>query len=247
MLESVLPILSLDLVWAILITFAGGLMLGYTGWGGAMVAMPLLTFLYGPVDALVITMFGAVLVTAHLFPAAARIADWRMMIPLLVSMALCVPLGSLMLFHLDPEVTRRIIGGVIVGFSALILVGWRYRGAPGPVPSAATGALSGLINGFVGLGGPPLVIYMLAADLSPAVQRANILVFMALTSVLILGALVVGNGVTLEASYRGVAAAPFQWAGGALGAWIFARAPAVLFRKFTLAALVVLGISVAAL
>lgn len=246
MLESVLPILSLDLVWAILITFAAGVMLGYTGWGGAMVAMPLLTFLYGPVDALVITMSGAILVTAHLFPAAARIADWRMMTPLLVSMALCVPVGSLLLFHLDPELTRRAIGVVVVGFSILILTGWRYRGSLGMVPGAVTGALSGLINGSVGLGGPPLVIYMLAADLSAAVQRANILVFMGLTSILILGALLVGDGVTLEASYRGIAAAPFQWAGGAIGAWIFARAPAVFFRKFTLIALVVLGISVAA-
>ena len=246
MLESFLVILTLDLVWAILITFAAGLMLGYTGWGGAMVAMPLLTFLYGPVDALVITMYGALLVTAHLFPSAARTADWRMMKPLLISMTLSVPVGSLLLFHLEPELVRRIIGGVIVGFSALILTGWRYRGSLGLVPSATTGSISGLINGFVGLGGPPLVIYMLAADLSPAVQRANILVFMALTSILIVVALLVGGGITVEASYRGIVAAPFQWAGGALGAWLFLRVPAAFFRKFTLVALVVLGASVAA-
>ena len=245
MLETLLPVLTLDLVWVVAITFAAGLMLGYTGWGGAMVSMPLLTFLYGPIDALVISMIGAFFVTAHLFPNSARSADWRMMTPLLIAMAISVPIGNVLLFVLDLELIRRIIGGVILGFSLLVLVGWRYRGALGTAPSAITGVVSGLINGFVGLGGPPLVIYMLASGFSARVQRANILVFMALTTILLLGSLFIGGGITLETTYRGIISAPFQWSGGALGAWLFTKIPAEIFRKFSLVALVVLGGSVA--
>ena len=47
MLETFNIILTTDLIWAMVATFAGGLMLGYTGWGGAMVSMPFLTILYG--------------------------------------------------------------------------------------------------------------------------------------------------------------------------------------------------------
>ena len=72
MLEVFVAVLTSDLIWAIVVTFADGLMLGYTGWGGAMVSMPFLTILYGPVAALVIMIIGAVLITAHLFPTAAR-------------------------------------------------------------------------------------------------------------------------------------------------------------------------------
>ncbi|MCH2379424.1 MAG: hypothetical protein MK236_08390 [Pedosphaera sp.] len=93
MIETFIAVLTTDLIWAMVITFAGGLMLGYTGWGGAMVSMPFLTILYGPVEALVIMIIGAVLLTAHLFPAAARIADWRRMTPLLIAMAVCVPMA----------------------------------------------------------------------------------------------------------------------------------------------------------
>lgn len=245
MLEALTPILTIDLVWTILITFAGGLMLGYTGWGGLMVSMPLLTFLYGPVDALVISMFGAIPVVVQLFPGAARLAEWRSTAPLLIATAICVPIGSVLLFFLDPELIRRVIGIIILGFSILILTGWRYRGSRGAGPSIFTGVVSGLINGFVGLGGPPLVIYMLASDLTAAVQRANILVIMAVVSVLIMASIFIGGGITLEATYRGIIAAPFQWAGGAFGAWLFAKVPAEIFRKFSLFALVVLGISVA--
>ena len=64
MLETFIAVLTTDLLWAMIITCAGGLMLGYTGWGGAMVSMPFLTILYGPVEALVILIIGALLVPA---------------------------------------------------------------------------------------------------------------------------------------------------------------------------------------
>ena len=241
MLETFIAVLTTDLIWAMIITFAGGLMLGYTGWGGAMVSMPFLTILYGPVAALVIMIIGALLVTGSLFPTAARIADWRRMTPILIAMAVCVPIGSLLLFALEPNLIRRIIGWLIVGASMLILSGWRYSGPQGAGASAATGAISGLINGFVGLGGPPLVIYMLALKLSAAIQRANALVFMAITSALVLGSTFVGGGVTLENSFLGVLTAPFQIAGGWLGARLFLKLPVELFKKFSLVALIVLG------
>jgi uncharacterized membrane protein YfcA len=241
MLETFIAVLTTDLIWAMVITFAGGLMLGYAGWGGAMVSMPFLTILYGPVEALVIMIIGALLVTAYLFPTAARVADWRRMSPILISMTVCVPIGNLLLFALEPNLIRRIIGWLIVGASILILSGWRYSGPQGAGASATTGAISGLINGFVGLGGPPLVIYMLALKLSAAVQRANTLVFMAITSALVLGSTFVGGGVTLENSFLGVLTAPFQIVGGWLGARLFLKLPAEIFKKFSLVALIVLG------
>ena len=241
MLETFIAVLTTDLIWAMVVTFAGGLMLGYTGWGGMMVSMPFLTILYGPVDALVILIIGSLLVTAYLFPTAARIADWRRMTPILIAMAVCVPIGNLLLFALEPNLIRRIIGWLIVGASILILSGWRYSGPQGAGASATTGVISGLINGFVGLGGPPVVIYMLALKQSAAVQRANTLVFMAITSVLVLGSTFIGGGVTLENSFLGVLTAPFQIAGGWLGARLFLKLPAELFKKFSLVALIVLG------
>ncbi|HIF58747.1 MAG TPA: sulfite exporter TauE/SafE family protein [Pseudomonadales bacterium] len=234
-------VLTTDLVWAMAATFTGGLMLGYTGWGGAMVSIPFLTILYGPVDALVIMMIGAVLITAHLFPAAARQADWKHMTPVLIAMAICVPIGSLLLLSLEPHLIRRIIGWLIVGASLLILSGWRYKGPQGTGASATTGGISGLISGFTGLGGPPLVIYILALNQSAAIQRANILVFMALVSIIILASTFVGGGVTLEAGVLGIMTAPFQLVGGWLGAWLFFKLPAELFKKFSLIALVLLG------
>ena len=170
-----------------------------------------------------------------------HIAHRHMTKAMLIAMAVCVPIGNLLLFAMEPNLIRRIIGWLIVGASVLILSGWRYRGPQGVGASAITGVISGLINGFVGLGGPPLVIYMLALKQTAAVQRANILVFMAITSVLILGSTFVSGGVTTEAGILGVLTAPFLWIGGWLGARLFLTLPAELFKKFSLVALIVLG------
>ena len=245
MIETFQAVFELRLLWAVGITFLGGVMLGYTGWGGALVSMPLLVFFFGPIEALAILNIGVLVLTAHLFPAAARKTDWQIMTPMLVATVICAPIGSWFLFFLDPGIIRRIIGLIIISSSVLILLGWRYRGPQGSAPAAATGAIAGLINGFIGLGGPPMVIYLMAIDKSADVQRACILVGMAVVSVVIFITLSIAGVFTLETVLRALATTPLQWAGGILGAWLFVQVRAEIFKKFSLFALVCLGVSVA--
>ena len=245
MIETCQAVIELRLLRAVGITFLSGLMLGYTGWGGALVSMPLLVFFFGPIEALAILNIGVLVLTAHLFPSAARKTDWPIMAPMLIATVICAPIGSWFLFFLDPELIRRIIGLIIISSSVLILLGWRYRGPQGFAPAAATGAIAGLINGFIGLGGPPMVIYLMAIDKSAEVQRACILVGMAVVSVVIFITLAIAGVFTFETAVRGFATTPLQWAGGIMGAWLFAQAPAGIFKKFSLLALVCLGVSMA--
>lgn len=244
MLESFFAVLTPDLFGVVAISFVGGLMFGYTGWGAAMIIMPLLTFLYGPIEALAIVIFGAALVTAQLFPSAARKADWRSLRPLLAAVVIGVPIGSFMLFFFDPTLVRRVIGVFTIGASLLLMSGWLYSGPRGLVPGAIAGGVAGVISGFVGLGGPALVIYLLSSDEKAAVQRANILIVMTLIVIVIIVSLLVGGGITLQSIYRGLVSGPFQWAGGGVGAWAFAKVPSDIFKKLSLGALLILGLTV---
>ena len=134
MIETFQAVFELRLLWAVGITFLGGVMLGYTGWGGALVSMPLLVFFFGPIEALAILNIGVLVLTAHLFPSAARKTDWPIMAPMLIATVICAPIGSWFLFFLDPELIRRIIGLIIISSSFLILLGWRYRDRRGSHP-----------------------------------------------------------------------------------------------------------------
>lgn len=244
MLDIFTSVFDLTLLYVVAIAFLAGVMFGYTGWGAGLVAMPLLTLLFGPVEALAIFIIGALLVIVHIAPDAARKADWPAIILLLAGQAIFIPLGSIVLFFVDPDLLRRAIGVVIIAATLVILRGWRFPGKPGTGVSALTGIISGFLNGSVGLGGPALVIYMLSMGGSANRQRANLVIINTCVSLMIIGSLFIGGGLSLETVFRGLVSAPAQWLGAMLGVWMFSVLRDDMFRNISLIALIILGLSV---
>ncbi len=206
--------------------------------------MPLLTLFYTPAEALMIAAIGGLLLSARMCPAAARIANWREMRPLYLVLLVMTPLGGFFLLILDPSLVRKIIGVIIIGASLLIMSGWQYRGKRGVTGAALFGSISGLINGFAGVGGPIFVIYILAHPDETRVQRANIVLAAALQIFLIVVTLAATGAVGLDIILLGLILAPVQILSGMMGSRIFTLAPQEMYKKFTLVAIVVLGASV---
>ena len=129
MTEFFADLLTLQFALVVGIIFLGGLLHGYTGWGGGLVMMPLLTLFYSPAEALFIAALGAVFLVLRMAPAAARIANWQEMRPLYLVFIVATPIGGLLLLILDPGLVRKVIGGIIIAASLLIMSGWQYRGS----------------------------------------------------------------------------------------------------------------------
>ena len=126
----------------------------------------------------------------------------------------------------------------------LIMSGWVSRGRRGAAASAVTGALCGAISGVAAVGGPPVVVYFLAAPETAEVQRANIVISVGVVIAIVFGSMVVGGAVDGGTVARGVVAAPFYMAGFWAGARLFAVAPQTLYRKFAMWLLIATGLSV---
>lgn len=242
MVESALGVLDANFALAIGIIVLGGIMHGYTGWGGGMVMMPLLSLLFGPVEALAISVIGGILVTVQIYPAALRTAQWRDIGPFSLILLVAAPAGSLTLLNTDPELVRRFIGSAIIAATLVLISGWRYTGQRSTWAGGLFGFSSGYINGFVGIGGPLIALYFLSFPDSANVQRANIAIPAGFTILLILITLVAGGGIGIDTLIRGLLLSPFQIFGGWLGVQLFAAAPQEMFRRFTLVALIVLGL-----
>lgn len=245
MTEFISDLLTLQFLFAFGIVILGGLMHGYTGWGGGLVMMPLMTLIFPAVDSLGLICIGGILLTAQMYPSAVRQANWREMRALYITLIIMTPLGGILLIYMDPTLVRKIIGVFIIAASLMILSGWQYRGKRGIVASAIFGSVGGFINGFAGVGGPAYVIYVIAHPDEPRVQRANIIIGAGLMIVLITTTLTVTGAIGWDIFIKGVILAPGQMFGGWLGAKIFALAPQENFKKVTLIAIVVLGLSVA--
>ncbi|MDA0238900.1 MAG: hypothetical protein O3A84_02595, partial [Proteobacteria bacterium] len=102
-------------------------------------------------------------------------------------------------------------------------------------------AVSGFINGFAGVGGPPMAIYFLAASDSAIVQRANILVVSTVVVTMTIVGVWLGGGISAGSVWRAVVMAPTYVLGVVAGAYLFRVAPSAIYRPAALVLLFASG------
>lgn len=244
MIESFIAVLNADLLFAALIAVFSGVIHGYTGFGAALFMTPLFALLFGPVDAIALSVIIAIFGSAQLYPRAARNARWRELIPASLAIVVFTPLGTYLLFSLDPEVIRRSMGGFVLLAALVLLGGWNYKGPRGNIASAVAGGLAGIITGTTGVGGPPLAIYFLSAPVAPVVQRANIVIAVTAMIAVVLISLLVAGGIVGGTFMRGVVLIPTYVVGTWFGSHLFNIAPQKYFRRVALWLLLATGVGV---
>jgi uncharacterized membrane protein YfcA len=179
----------------LLATLLGGLVRGFTGFGFAMVFMPLASMVIGPVAALALIWCIDAPFALPIALRNAKHAEWREVAPLLLTATLALPAGIWLLIWLDRETMRWILAGLIFAAVALMASGWRYHGRPGIPLSLGVGVLSGLFNGMASIGGMPLAVFWLGAQRNDRHKtRANLQTFFG-CSTLISGTVLWWNGI----------------------------------------------------
>ena len=187
--------------------FISGLVRGFTGGAGAnFFSAPVLSLLIGPREAVPIVLLLNGLTIIMLIPGAARQVRLREAWPMGLAAALALPFGAWALFVVDEVFMRRLIAGVAVGFSLLLLSGWRYHGPRGLSLSMGAGGMAGALAGAVSMGGPPVFLYLMSGPGDGASNRAQFIIFSAF---ILATALVVFFG-------AGVYTERMLWLGGGL-------------------------------
>lgn len=195
-LSAFMPGLTADAIAVLLgATLIGGLVRGFTGFGFAMVFMPLASVVLGPVAALGLIWFIDLPFALPIAARSARRAEWSEILPLLLTAMLALPVGIWLLTWLDRATMRWILALLVLAAVALMASGWRYHGRPGVPLSLGVGALSGLCNGMASIGGMPLAVFWLGAQRNDRHKtRANMQAFFGV-STLIGGAILWWKGI----------------------------------------------------
>lgn len=165
----------------------GGLLRGFVGFGAALVIIPIVSLLYSPKEAVALHAVIEIPALFRLVPIAVRHADGKLVWPLIVGLAVMMPIGSWFLAYIDPEIMTLAIAIIVLTLVILIASDWRYRGRIGKPVSFTTGAVSGMIQGAAGVGGPPIVAVLLSRPDPPDIIRGNILAAMAAIHVIAIG------------------------------------------------------------
>ena len=170
------------LICAALVAAAAGIVRGITGFGGAMVAAPPLALLLGPHVAVPVVLVLESVIAAPMLVKTRRQVQRGVIGPILLAACVTVPLGAFILVVAEPQLIRRAIAIAVILFALMLLRGWRYSHQPHIATSLAVGAISGAMTGATSIGGPPVILYLLSGPHSAETTRANLTLFIAVTS-----------------------------------------------------------------
>ena len=170
-------------ITAAAIAAVSGLVRGFSGFGGAMIYMPLVAAVYEPrIAAVTILLVDFICSTPFAIPELRR-CTWREVLPISIAMAAAVPVGTWALIALDPIVLRWGIAILVLSIVPALASGWRYRGKPRMPITIGVGLFSGVSAGAVQIAGPPVILYWLSGGNSAVTVRANLMVFFMLCGV----------------------------------------------------------------
>lgn len=159
------------------IAMLAGLVRGFTGFGSALIYMPLMSAVYSPqIAAPTLLLFD----TICSLPFALKVwtqATRREIVPVAFGGAVFVPLGVAALVYVDILALRWFIAALVLVALAVLISGWRYHGKPTLAASFGVGAMAGFGAGSVQIAAPPLLVFWLGGQNSAATVRANIMVY----------------------------------------------------------------------
>ena len=162
---------------AVAIAALSGFVRGFSGFGSALIYIPLIAAVYEPRIAaptlLLIDLCGSAPFTIREFPRC----NWREVAPITIAAAIAVPFGTMALIVVDPIVLRWIISALVLSLLAVLSSGWRYRGRPTLPVTTGVGIVAGLGSGAVQIAGPAVIIFWLGGANNAATVRANLMVF----------------------------------------------------------------------
>ena len=145
------------LIWLVLAAFLAGLIRGFSGFGSAMVFLPVAGQFVSPIWALsilaVMDLFGPL----PLLRAASKKVMRADLFRLISAMLLVLPLALWVLSRSEPILFRYLVSGLTLALLALLLSGLRLpANLPKPLLYMVV-AISGATVGLAGLPGPPVI------------------------------------------------------------------------------------------
>lgn len=235
-----------EIAFCLGVVLAAGFMRGFTGFGFAMAAVPLLALFMAPARAVPFVILLQLMAGFWDWREARKRAHWRSLPWLMAGAVGGTPLGTLGLANLSADGARLAIAAA-VGLAVVLLArGLKLKAMPGSAVLLAAGLLSGVLNGAAAMPGPPVIVLYLAGPVAIEIGRASLLMFFAASNAV--GAISAGVAglLPLGSWILAVAALPLLLASQWLGRRVFLGASEGRYRQVALIFLAALAAITAA-
>lgn len=236
-----LPLLGLVLFGAAIL--GASVLRGFSGFGFALAAVPLVAMLMAPARAVTIVVLVQAIMGGRDVWQQRALVDRPGLYRLAAGALVGTPFGVAGLLLLDATTTRLLIAAIVSIGVVLLLRPQRPHAQARLGLALPSGIVAGLFGGLAAMPGPPAIAYYLSGPTAPATVRASLLVFFFVTSLLALPGLILGDLVDRESLLLALVALPLLLGGTAIGTHLFKRAPARFYRPVALACLAAMALS----
>ncbi|SNR27074.1 sulfite exporter TauE/SafE family protein [Puniceibacterium sediminis] len=214
--------LAMPGLWALIGTvFIAGVVYGFAGFGAALIFMPLASSVMSMEVAVAAFAVSALSSFVTVVPRAWGQVNRRGVAVMVVCATLSASLGLWILRVTDLTVLRWGVIGVTSATLLALVAGWRYATTPTLATRSAIGFATGFVGGATGLLGPVMVLFQLAGRDSVTTSRATSLVFLTVTSLLLLPLMAIQGLLTPPAVVLGLILLLPYGTGARLGARLF--------------------------
>lgn len=226
--------MSATITIALLAALLAGSISGLSGFGYALVSVPLLLVVFEPTTVIVVLAFIGVFTNALVVHDSLRTVEGRALVSLLPWSALGLDAGVELLRAVEAVYIELAAGSLVIVFSVMLLQGWTLPGLRGRWGPVVAGASAGVMSTSTGIGGPPIVMLFAARKLARNVFRATNAAYFLILATLTLSLLLLRGMVDLQ--HLGIAAllVPAAFLGKTLGTWMSGLLSGSNFRTVTL-------------
>lgn len=213
-----------------------------SGFGLALVSMPLLVGLIGIGTAT--PLVALVGITAELFLLRRywHALNFTAVKRLSLASIIGIPLGVYVLREVDGRLVTTVLGIVIAGYALYALFAPRLPALQQPGWAYGFGFLGGVLSGAYNTSGPPVIIFGTCRRWDPAAFKGNLQAYFLLNSLFTLTAHLISGNFTAVVWQNFLWTLPGIGLGLFLGGWVDGRINPIQFRKGVLVLLVLLGI-----
>jgi uncharacterized protein len=213
------------------LTLGAAAIRGLTGFGMAIILVPLLGMVMRPDEAVVLAIFLQLLIGPVGLRASIAESHKSSALPIATLAVIATPFGVWLLARTPPDVARVLIAAIAIGAFIAITLTRKQIAIPGRVASVGVGLMAGVLTGFAAMPGPPVVPFYLREAFTPKTARASMMViFFATASAGTLSTVLLGLG-TERLAWLAVLLFPAVLVGNRLGGLAFGKISPLLWRS----------------
>jgi uncharacterized membrane protein YfcA len=207
-----------------------------SGFGSALLSIPLLSLLYGTKYAIPFIMVYECLIDLMILAKGGigTKEEVKRALPLLIAGLIGIPLGTQVLIFSSESLLRIVMGVALIVFSLISLRSVDLRIKREKEGFFLAGLLGGFLCGSIGMPGPPMALFLSSQGFAKQAFRRVIVIFLTIIDFLTFGYFIWMGLITTDMLLQSLRLLPALILGFLLGNFAFGKVDAVYFKRLVM-------------